>query len=99
MTITTYLSAGLTSRGRVGIDAALTAKILDEPWYTDSADKDAHLDFINELVNNISSVDGLVMITPDNTTTIEDYGMWLHHPRLAFELIAASQSTIIPQAI
>jgi cellobiose dehydrogenase (acceptor) len=75
MTITTYLSAGLTSRGRVGIDAALTARVLDSPWYTDAADKSAHLDFINELVNNISSVPGLVMITPDNTTTIKDYGL------------------------
>ncbi|TRM59052.1 cellobiose dehydrogenase [Schizophyllum amplum] len=72
-TITCYLSTGITSRGRVGIDAALTARPLVNPWLTDPVDKQVLLTGIKEIVSAIGNVSDLVMITPDNTTTVDDY--------------------------
>ncbi|KAF9004636.1 hypothetical protein BDQ17DRAFT_1390151 [Cyathus striatus] len=72
-TITTYLSTGITSRGRIGIDAALTARPLVNPWFTDPADKTTLIQVINDLLANVKQVSGLTLITPDNTTTINDY--------------------------
>ncbi|KAH8806689.1 hypothetical protein DL96DRAFT_1698942 [Flagelloscypha sp. PMI_526] len=73
MTITSYLSTGITSRGRIGIDAGLTAKPLVTPWFTDPVDKAVLLKALKDLVSSIRSVPGLTLITPDNTTTIDDY--------------------------
>ncbi|TFK37026.1 cellobiose dehydrogenase [Crucibulum laeve] len=72
-TITTYLSTGITSRGRIGIDAALTARPLIGPWFQDPIDKAVLIQGINDVISNIKSVPGLTLITPDNTTTITDY--------------------------
>ncbi|EAU86798.2 cellobiose dehydrogenase [Coprinopsis cinerea okayama7 len=72
-TITTYLATGITSRGRIGIDAALTARALKNPWFTDPVDKEVLLKGIHELIDAMEHVPGLTLITPDNTTTIEDY--------------------------
>ncbi|KAF9479511.1 hypothetical protein BDN70DRAFT_858359 [Pholiota conissans] len=72
-TITVYLSTGITSRGRVGIDAALTARPLVNPWFVDPIDKEVLLQGINDLVAGVNNVPGLTMITPDNTTTITNY--------------------------
>jgi len=55
MTITVYLSTGITSRGRIGIDAALTARPLVEPWFTDPIDKAVLIEGINELVGSIKN--------------------------------------------
>ncbi|TFK65977.1 cellobiose dehydrogenase [Pluteus cervinus] len=73
LTITTYLSSGITSRGRIGIDAALTARPLIGPWFTDPMDKQVLIQGINDLLSNMKNVSGLRLITPDNTTTITDY--------------------------
>jgi len=55
MTITIYLSTGITSRGRIGIDAALTACPVVEPWFTDPIDKAVMIQGINELVGSIKN--------------------------------------------
>ncbi|KAF9525707.1 cellobiose dehydrogenase [Crepidotus variabilis] len=73
MTITVYLSTGVTSRGRIGIDAAMKALPLVDPWFTDPIDKEVLLQGLNDIVANIPKVSGLTMITPDNTTTVKDY--------------------------
>ncbi|KAK0444192.1 cellobiose dehydrogenase [Desarmillaria tabescens] len=73
-TITAYLSTGLTSRGRIGIDAALTARALVNPWFVDEIDREALLQGLNEIVSSMPLVSGMKMITPDNTTTMENYG-------------------------
>ncbi|KAK0463351.1 hypothetical protein IW261DRAFT_1625625 [Armillaria novae-zelandiae] len=72
-TITAYLSTGLTSRGRIGIDAALTARALVNPWFTDEIDREVLLQGLQEIVSTMPQVSGMTMITPDNTTTMEDY--------------------------
>ncbi|KAF8657601.1 hypothetical protein AX16_002182 [Volvariella volvacea WC 439] len=72
-TITMYLSTGLTSRGRIGIDAALTARPLVGPWFTDPNDKTVLTNAIQDLVRNLTVVSGLRMIMPDNTTTVANY--------------------------
>ncbi|KAH9475934.1 substrate-specific activator of APC-dependent proteolysis [Psilocybe cubensis] len=73
MTITAYLSTGITSRGRIGIDAALTARPLVNPWFVDPVDKTVLIQGLNDIVAGVKNVPGLTMITPDNTTTITDY--------------------------
>ncbi|KAG6833025.1 substrate-specific activator of APC-dependent proteolysis [Tephrocybe sp. NHM501043] len=72
-TITLYLSTGITSRGRIGIDEALTARPLVNPWFTDPVDKAVLIQVINDLILNVKNISGLTLITPDNTTTITNY--------------------------
>ncbi|KAJ7254674.1 cellobiose dehydrogenase [Mycena haematopus] len=72
-TITAYLSAGIKSRGRLGINAALTALPLVNPWLVDPVDKSTLITGLKDIVSTLSLVPGLVMITPDNTTTIDAY--------------------------
>ncbi|RDB26844.1 Cellobiose dehydrogenase [Hypsizygus marmoreus] len=72
-TITAYLSTGITSRGRIGIDAAMTARALVPPWFQDPIDKAVLIQGLYDIVSNIKSVPGLTLITPDNKTTITDY--------------------------
>ncbi|THH28872.1 hypothetical protein EUX98_g5306 [Antrodiella citrinella] len=72
-TITMYLSTGITSRGRVGIDAALRAQPLVNPWFADPVDKTVLLQALEDVVSNINTVSGMTMITPDRTQTIQEY--------------------------
>ncbi|KAF8066812.1 cellobiose dehydrogenase [Lyophyllum atratum] len=72
-TITAYLSTGITSRGRIGIDAGMTARALVDPWFTDPIDKAVLITGLNDIVSNIKSVPGLTLITPDSTTSIATY--------------------------
>jgi len=55
MTITIYLSTGITSRGRIGIDAALTARPVVEPWFTDPIDKAVMIQGIDDIVGSIKN--------------------------------------------
>ncbi|EEB90497.1 hypothetical protein MPER_11289, partial [Moniliophthora perniciosa FA553] len=72
-TITSYLSTGVTSRGKIGIDAAIRPRALVNPWLTDPVDKEVLIKGVKDVVANIKDVPGLTLITPDNTTTIEEY--------------------------
>jgi cellobiose dehydrogenase (acceptor) len=72
-TITAYLSTGITSRGRIGIDASMKGLPLKGPWLQDSKDAAVLIQGAKDIVSNIKSIPGLTLITPDNTTTIEDY--------------------------
>jgi len=72
-TITTYLSLGITSRGRIGINAALNGLPLVNPWFTDPVDKTTLITAIDDLLTTVNTVPGLTLITPDNKTSIVDY--------------------------
>lgn len=72
-TITMYLSTGITSRGRVGIDAVLRARPLVNPWFADPVDKTVLIQALKDVVANMNDVSGLTMITPDTQMTIEQY--------------------------
>ncbi|KAG7094173.1 substrate-specific activator of APC-dependent proteolysis [Marasmius oreades] len=72
-TITAYLSTGITSRGRIGIDAAVQPRVLTNPWFEDPVDKAVLIQGLKDIVSNIKSVPGMTMITPDNQTTIDAY--------------------------
>ncbi|KAF8584272.1 hypothetical protein K439DRAFT_1150670 [Ramaria rubella] len=72
-TITVYLSTGVTSRGRIGIDATLKALPLVDPWLTDPNDTAVLLQGLNDVLSNINTVPGLTLVTPDNTTTMTEY--------------------------
>ncbi|KAJ3487294.1 hypothetical protein NLI96_g3648 [Meripilus lineatus] len=66
-------STGITSRGRIGIDAALRAQPIVQPWLQDPVDKTILLQALNDVISNINSVPGLTMITPDSQMTIQQY--------------------------
>lgn len=68
-----YLSTGITSRGRVGIDASLRGEPIVNPWLVDPIDKTILLQALNDLVSTVSQVPGLTLITPDKTQTIAEY--------------------------
>ncbi|PBK88877.1 cellobiose dehydrogenase flavo protein-like protein [Armillaria gallica] len=72
-TITAYLSTGITSRGRIGIDSSLTARTIEDPWLQNDFDKNTLIQGISDIVNSIGNVSGLTMIMPDDTTTVEEY--------------------------
>ncbi|KAI0320478.1 cellobiose dehydrogenase [Amylostereum chailletii] len=72
-TITTYLSDGVTSRGRIGITASLNAQPIVQPWFQDPIDQQVLTAAIKTLVANIDNISGLTMITPDNHMTIDQY--------------------------
>ncbi|KAG8994110.1 hypothetical protein FRB94_010106 [Tulasnella sp. JGI-2019a] len=72
-TITVYLSNGLTSRGRIGIDSTMYMSPIVNPWFQDPEDKTAIMAGITTLLSTIKSVPNLTLITPDNTTTMTDY--------------------------
>jgi len=48
-----FRSTGITSRGRIGIDAALTARPLVAPWFVDPIDKEVLLQGLNDIVAGI----------------------------------------------
>ncbi|EKM53326.1 uncharacterized protein PHACADRAFT_259608 [Phanerochaete carnosa HHB-10118-sp] len=72
-TITVYLSTGIQSRGRVGIDAALRGTVLTAPWLVNADDKTVILQALNDVISNMDSVPGLTLVVPDNTLTMEEY--------------------------
>ncbi|EIW86086.1 the flavin domain of cellobiose dehydrogenase [Coniophora puteana RWD-64-598 SS2] len=72
-TVTTYLSWGITSRGRLGINTSLTGTPLVNPWLTDPVDKAVIIQALEDIISTVSRVEGLTLIMPDNTTTLHDY--------------------------
>ncbi|KAI0067551.1 the flavin domain of cellobiose dehydrogenase [Artomyces pyxidatus] len=72
-TMTTYLSQGVTSRGRLGINGSLTGMPLVNPWFQDPIDKAVLLEGIKDIVSGIATVPNLTLVTPDNHTTIDAY--------------------------
>jgi len=72
-TITMYLSTGITSRGRIGMDSNLKGLPLQGPWLTDPVDKEVLLKSLNDIVGDAKAIPGVTMITPDNSTTVSKY--------------------------
>ncbi|KZV90569.1 cellobiose dehydrogenase [Exidia glandulosa HHB12029] len=72
-TITVYLSYGITSRGRIGIDAAMKGQALVNPWFQDPVDKTVLLDGLNQIINSAKQVSNLTLVTPDKDTALTDY--------------------------
>lgn len=54
-TITLYLSNGIQSRGRIGVDAALNAKALVNPWLTNSVDKTVLLQALHDVASTMKN--------------------------------------------
>ncbi|KAJ6611997.1 the flavin domain of cellobiose dehydrogenase [Mycena sp. CBHHK59/15] len=71
--VTLYLSTGLTSRGRIGIDSNLNALPLVKPYFTDPADEATLVAAIEDVIASVKNVPGLKVITPDNTTTVANF--------------------------
>ncbi|QRV98090.1 GMC oxidoreductase [Ceratobasidium sp. AG-Ba] len=72
-TVTMYLSTGLTSVGRIGIDASLRSRILTSPWLTDSVDQTVLEQSITDFLSTYKQVPNLQLISPDNATSIHTH--------------------------
>lgn len=48
-----YSSTGITSRGRVGIDAALRARPLVNPWFADPTDKTVLVKALKDVISTM----------------------------------------------
>ncbi|KAF7760214.1 CAZyme family AA8 [Agaricus bisporus var. burnettii] len=79
ITITLYLSTGLKSRGRIGIDAAMTMQPIDDPWLTDKNDEAVLWQAVQDTFSTYKNVSNLVMISPDSTTTLQQF--FKNYPR------------------
>ncbi|KAJ6483504.1 hypothetical protein C8R47DRAFT_1217585 [Mycena vitilis] len=71
--VTLYLSTGLTSRGRIGVDANMNAVPLVQPYFTDPVDEATLVTAIKDVIASVKNVPGLELITPDNTTTVANF--------------------------
>ncbi|KAK7037807.1 substrate-specific activator of APC-dependent proteolysis [Paramarasmius palmivorus] len=87
-TITAYLSTGVTSRGTIGIDAAIRPRVLEDPWLTDPVDREVLLRGVQDIVSNMADISGLDLVMPDNSTSLEDYGTVLFNLALQRMLIS-----------
>ena len=47
-------STGITSRGRVGIDAALRARPLVNPWFADPVDKTVLVQALKDVISTMN---------------------------------------------
>ncbi|KAG8683270.1 hypothetical protein FRC09_016182, partial [Ceratobasidium sp. 395] len=72
-TITMYLSTGLTSVGRIGIDASMRSRIITNPWLTDPVDKAVLVQSITDMLSTYKQVPNLQLISPDNKTSISTH--------------------------
>ena len=50
-----HSSQGITSRGRIGVDAALRGQALTNPWFTDPADKTILVQALKDVVSTMST--------------------------------------------
>ncbi|KEP50510.1 cellobiose dehydrogenase [Rhizoctonia solani 123E] len=73
-TITMYISTGLTSVGRIGMDdASLKMRVITKPWFTDPVDKAVMVTAINDILATYKQVSNLALISPDNVTSTETH--------------------------
>jgi cellobiose dehydrogenase (acceptor) len=73
-TITFYLSTGITSRGRIGINSDLKGMPIVQPWFQDPTDKSVLIRGITEAIAGMES----------NCTSTSHH---LHHPPITVRLI------------
>ncbi|KAH7102802.1 cellobiose dehydrogenase, partial [Auriculariales sp. MPI-PUGE-AT-0066] len=72
--MTVYLSYGITSRGRIGIDASMKGYAITRPWFTDPVDKVAMIQGLTSIINAAKQVSNLTLVTPDlSSTTLQTY--------------------------
>ncbi|KAF8307890.1 cellobiose dehydrogenase [Clavulina sp. PMI_390] len=73
-TASIYLSTGLTSKGRIGIDAAFKGQVLTNPWLTDSHDTAVLAQAATDFLGQYTSVPNLTLISPYlNMTTMTQH--------------------------
>ena len=68
-----FRSTGITSRGRVGIDAGLNGQILVNPWFVDPIDKAVLIQGLNDIVSTVPS--GAIFCSIKNIMTDYDYAV------------------------
>ncbi|QRW07920.1 GMC oxidoreductase [Ceratobasidium sp. AG-Ba] len=64
-----YVSTGLTSAGRIGVDSSLKAKVLTKPWLNTPEDKAALTSALTDFISTYQQVPELQLITPNSSVT------------------------------
>ncbi|QRV93703.1 GMC oxidoreductase [Ceratobasidium sp. AG-Ba] len=70
---TIYVSTGLTSTGRIGVDSDLRGVVLKDPWLTDPEDKTTLTNGFTDFLSTYQQVPGLQLVTPDNSVSLSSY--------------------------
>jgi cellobiose dehydrogenase (acceptor) len=69
-----YLSQGVTSRGRIGVNSAGVTTLITAPWLVDSADKAVQLKAVQDVVAQSKADPQIKLLWPDAaTTTVEQH--------------------------
>lgn len=72
-TITMYITTGLTSVGRIGIDASMRGQVITDPWLTDPVDKAVLVTAVTDLLSTYKQIPNLTLISPDNVTSVDTH--------------------------
>jgi cellobiose dehydrogenase (acceptor) len=73
-TITVYLSQGVKSRGRIGVNSAGITTLIQAPWLVDPVDKAVQLQACKDVISESKSDPQVKLLWPDAaTTTIEQH--------------------------
>ncbi|KDQ06595.1 carbohydrate-binding module family 1 protein [Botryobasidium botryosum FD-172 SS1] len=72
-TITIYLSHGIKSRGRLGIDVNLQAKTLNQPWLRDAVDKAVIIQAITDILTDVKKISGIQIVQPPTGVSPADF--------------------------
>jgi cellobiose dehydrogenase (acceptor) len=72
--MTSYLTSGQTSRGRIGLTAELNLTILESPYLVTAEDTAAVVQSFSDILAGVQAVPGLELLFPDlKSTTIEEH--------------------------
>ncbi|KAG8699391.1 hypothetical protein FRC09_006652 [Ceratobasidium sp. 395] len=72
-TIYMYITTGLTSSGRIGIDSSLKGTILKNPWFTDQVDKAVMTTAVTDVLSTYQQVSNLQLLSPSSGTPISTH--------------------------
>ncbi|QRV99262.1 GMC oxidoreductase [Ceratobasidium sp. AG-Ba] len=72
-TVYMYVTQGLTSTGRIGIDSSLRGVVLKNPWYADQADKNVMITAVTDVLSTYKQVSNLQLSSPSSGTSISNH--------------------------
>ncbi|QRW24931.1 GMC oxidoreductase [Rhizoctonia solani] len=72
-TVYMYITQGLTSTGRIGIDSSLRGVVLKNPWLADQAEKTVMTNAVTDVLSTYQQVSGLQLISPSSGTLVSTH--------------------------
>ncbi|CAE6458176.1 unnamed protein product [Rhizoctonia solani] len=72
-TVYMYITQGLTSTGRIGIDSSLRGVILKNPWFADQVEKAVMTNAVTDVLSTYQQVSNLQLVSPSSGTPISTH--------------------------